>query len=336
MHSHHSHSGDYIAHGVDPLEDVTNRAIEMKFHTYCMTEHMPRINPKYLYPEEHLDRADDTAAVEKLHSDFGKFLDHAQKIKCRENSTGTRFLIGVEIEGCDQEHIEYGKKLLEEKRGVVQFSVGSIHHVDGIPIDFDQDAWNRALAASQNNLKKMLLSYFDLQYCMLLKLQPLVVGHFDLYKLYLPKNLKVDLETGYCVENGTSISNLSLIKQWKQVKDAVIRNLKYIESYGGAVEINTSALRKKLPEPYPGKDIGLLVKEYAGGRFVLSDDAHAVFQVGVCYDKALKYIVDDLKLDKVYYITESPIDRAVRLESISIEQFKSHAFWSTNFAKKAF
>lgn len=334
MHSHHSHSGDYIAHGVDPLDEVTNRAIQMQFHTYCMTEHMPRINAKYLYPEEHGESSKDVAAVEKLHLDFANFLNHAQTIKSRVNTAGTKFLIGVEIEGCDLEHIKYGKRLLEDKKGVLQFAVGSVHHVHGIPIDFDQDAWWRALAASNNNLKNFLLAYFDLQYSLLRALQPLVVGHFDLYKLYLPNDLEVNLETGDCSKGGVPVSQFSLISQWKQVEDAVIRNLKYIDSYGGAIEINTSALRKKLPEPYPGKEIGILAKEHGGGRFVLSDDAHGVSQVGVCYDKALGYILNDLRLESMHYVTEDPVDKSVRLTKMPIDQFKSDRFWSINFAKK--
>lgn len=326
MHSHHSHSGDYIAHGVDPLEAVTGQAIKMKFHTYCLTEHMPRFEAKYLYPEELDSKNDQSGAIEKLQQDFDHFLEHAQRIKNRPNASNTEFLIGVEVESCDLNHIERAKKLIQHNKGVIQFSVGSVHHINEIPIDFDQDKWYAALAASNNNLKAYLLSYYDLQYKMLTNLQPLVVGHFDLYKLFLPQDLKVDLETGFCTANGVSVSTVSLINQWQEVREAVVRNLQYIEKYGGAIEINTSALRKKLPEPYPGKDIGLLVKEHCGSRFVLSDDAHGVAQVGVCYDKALDFIVNALKLEKIYHLTETS-DQGVRLEALPIDQFKSDPFW---------
>lgn len=52
MHSHHSHSGDYVMHAKDHLEDIVLRAIEMGFTTYCLTEHIPRNNPEDMYPEE--------------------------------------------------------------------------------------------------------------------------------------------------------------------------------------------------------------------------------------------------------------------------------------------
>ncbi|QLL33908.1 hypothetical protein HG536_0F02330 [Torulaspora globosa] len=334
MHSHHSHSGDYIAHGVDPLEAVTAQAVKMKFHTYCLTEHMPRFEAKYLYPEEWNSKRDESAAIAKLQQDFQNFLDHAQRIKNRPNPSNTKFLIGVEVESCDLNHIEYARRLVEENRGVIQFSVGSVHHINEIAIDFNQIEWDRALAASGNNLKTFLLAYFDLQYKMLRNLQPLVVGHFDLYKLFLPQDLRVDLETGACGTSGTPVSGISLINQWKEVQAAVVRNLQYIEKYGGAIEINTSALRKKLPEPYPGKDVGLLVKRHCGGRFVLSDDAHGVAQVGVCYDQALNYIVHELNLEKIYYLTEAADRQSVRLEAVPIDQFESDAFWRLYRAPK--
>lgn len=326
MHSHHSHSGDYIAHGVDPLEDVTEQAVKMKFHTYCLTEHMPRINPKFLYPEEYGNTMDDAEAVDKLQSNFSKFLKHAKIIKDRPNEFGTKFLVGVEIEGCDVAHIEYGKRLIEENSDIVKFCVGSVHHVHDIPVDFDQEQWNQALEASDCNIKSFLLAYFDLQYIMLTTLKPLVVGHFDLYKLYLPDDLKINPQTGQCSKDGVPVSQISLINQWDSVKKALVRNLQFINSYGGVIEINTSALRKKLPEPYPGREIGALVKKYCDGRFVLSDDAHGVSQVGVCYKKALEYIVDVLKLEQMFYLEED-VNGAVIVKALPIEEFESNIFW---------
>lgn len=52
MHSHHSHSGDYSAHGTDPLDSVVDQVVNLNFHTYCLTEHIPRIEAKFIYPEE--------------------------------------------------------------------------------------------------------------------------------------------------------------------------------------------------------------------------------------------------------------------------------------------
>ncbi|GAV55395.1 hypothetical protein ZYGR_0AV00260 [Zygosaccharomyces rouxii] len=330
MHSHHSHSGDYVAHGVDPLEDVSARAIQKKFHTYCLTEHMPRINAKFLYPEEREDPIQEENAVQRLQENFLNFLRHAKAIQDRPNASDTKFIVGTEIEGCDEEHISYGKQLMAQHNDVIKFCVGSVHHIRDIPIDFDQQGWNEALTACNNNLQTLLLSYFDLQYKMLTALKPLVVGHFDIYKLYLPPTLRIDVKTGYVSDEPTAVpvSEVQLIHLWDPVHKAVIRNLQFIETYGGLIEINTSALRKKLPEPYPGRDICQLVKNYCGGRFVLSDDAHAVAQVGVCYGQALKYITETLQLTQMYYL-ELTAQGDLTIKTLPIEQFKSNAFWGS-------
>ncbi|CAR29105.1 hypothetical protein ZYGR_0Z00260 [Zygosaccharomyces rouxii] len=331
MHSHHSHSGDYVAHGVDPLEDVTSKAIEKKFHTYCLTEHMPRINAKFLYPEEQEGSIQQDAAVQRLQENFLNFLRHAKAIQDRPNASNTKFIVGTEIEGCDEEHISYGKQLMAQHNDVVKFCVGSVHHIRDIPIDFDQQCWNQALMACNNNLQTMLLSYFNLQYKMLTVLKPLVVGHFDIYKLYLPPTLRINPKTGDVSDESTAVpvSQVQPIHFWDSVHKAVVRNLQFIESYGGLIEINTSALRKKLAEPYPGRDICELVKTYCGGRFVLSDDAHAVTQVGVCYEQALKYITETLQLTQMYYL-ELNAQGDLSSKTLPIEQFKSNAFWGSN------
>lgn len=330
MHSHHSHSGDYVAHGVDPLEDIVAQVVKMKFHTYCLTEHMPRIDEKFVYPEEMEGVENSSEAIDRLKTNFEKYLAHAKTIKNRPNEFGTKFLIGIEVESCDQNHIDFAKKFIAQNAETIQFCVGSVHHVNKIPIDFDQENWDRSLAASGNNLKKFLIEYYDTQYRMLTALKPLIVGHVDLYKLYLADEMKLDPVTGECGEHGVGVGSFSIMSQWKSVRDALIRNLKFVDSYGGAIEISTSALRKKLKEPYPSKDICKLVEQYCGGRFVLSDDAHAVSHVGTCYDQALRYILDTLTLKEMYYLAEND-DNDVFLKSIPIADFKSNVFWKSYY-----
>jgi histidinol-phosphatase (PHP family) len=49
--SHHSHSGQFCGHAVNTLEEMVQTAIAQKFHTFCLTEHIPRAKED-LYPEE--------------------------------------------------------------------------------------------------------------------------------------------------------------------------------------------------------------------------------------------------------------------------------------------
>lgn len=338
MHSHHSHSGDYVAHGVDPLEDIITEVKRRQFHTWCLTEHMPRLQPSLLYPEEVRTADEPEKDLARLVTQFESFLDHAQRIKERESFN---ILIGMEIEGCNAAHLEHAKALLSRKSGILQFMVGSVHHVHDIPIDFDQTMWNQAIAKTGNNIKQLLVDYFTLQRKMLESVKPLIVGHFDLIRLYMPVDLLVDKTSGKIisekdevvsskVENVVTISSIdSIMTLWPEVKDLIIGNLQYACSYGAALELNSSGLRKGLIDPYPHRDIvGLAKKVTADLKYVMSDDAHAVSQVGVCYDKLLNYMENVVKMDKVSYLAEMP-NGQLEFKDISLEELKKAPFWTT-------
>jgi histidinol-phosphatase (PHP family) len=50
--SFHTHSGEFCNHASGSLEEVVLRAIELKFDTIGLTEHVPRFEQEFLYPEE--------------------------------------------------------------------------------------------------------------------------------------------------------------------------------------------------------------------------------------------------------------------------------------------
>jgi histidinol-phosphatase (PHP family) len=43
---------EFCSHAVDTLEDVIQEAIRQKFHSFALTEHMPREKNEDLYPDE--------------------------------------------------------------------------------------------------------------------------------------------------------------------------------------------------------------------------------------------------------------------------------------------
>ena len=122
--------------------------------------------------------------------------------------------------------------------------VGSVHHVHGIPIDFTPECYAKALASSEARKAsdvrsaetKLFEDYFDAQLEMVTALRPPVVGHFDLIRL-LSSDPNQNLQSNPTV--------------WEKIE----RNLKAIQSYGGALELNSSGLRKGLKEPYPNLEI---------------------------------------------------------------------------------
>ncbi|CAH02962.1 histidinol-phosphatase [Kluyveromyces lactis] len=332
MYSHHSHSGDYVAHGVDPLEDIITEVKRRKFHTWCMTEHMPRLELELLYPEEKTNESSTEEDLKILVKKFEAYMIHAKRIKDRETASenGLHILIGFEIEGCDLEHMRYANELLRRNNNVLQFMVGSVHHVHNIPIDFNQEKWNEALKVSGNNLRQLLYDYFTIQRKMLETTQPLVVGHFDLIRLFLPDDMRVDLESGQVLsEGGTLVKDLeSVMTQWSDVKQLIVESLKYVVSYGGVVEINSAGLRKGKVDPYPHRDIVNLSKEVTPSiRYVTSDDAHGVSQIAVCYDEMLNYIENVVQLKQISYLEEQD-DGNIQIKDIFVEEVKRSEFWS--------
>ncbi|KAH3675634.1 hypothetical protein WICMUC_002551 [Wickerhamomyces mucosus] len=313
MHSHHTHSGDYVAHATDTLDGVTSRAIELGFETFCLTEHMPRLESRFLYPEE-LERG---YTLEKLNDDFDKYCFHAKKIQKNaiENGLKTRFLVGFEVEGIDDNHINFAEDL--KQRYKLDLLVGSVHFVNEIPIDFDRDFWEKSRDVS-GGVRALFKDYFELQYKVLTKLKPEIVGHFDLIRLFSSPNDWDDTTQ-------LKLKDIRLERDWPDVWSLIVRNLTFAKSYGALIEFNSAALRKNWKTPYPQLDVSQAVINYADGRFCLSDDSHSIAQVGLNYHKVRDYIVNDLKLKHIYYLDFN--DENVEVKRKQIEEFVNSSFW---------
>lgn len=316
MHSHHSHSGSYVAHGSDTLEGVTDRAIEMKFEVFCMTEHMPRLSDAYIYPEEH----ERSYTVKELKENFDRYCAHAKRIQGEKlaDNCHTKFLVGLEVEGIDVDHIEYTATIREHYG--IDMVVGSVHFLRGIPIDWDRLELLK-LKDKCGGFRTMVLEYFQLQHKVIERLHPEVIGHFDLIRLFT-RDDDVDDSTG------KTLGEVDIENDWPDVWDQIKANLQLANSYGGLVELNSSAIRKKWSTPYPRADIGRAVKRYNDGRFCLSDDSHCIAQVGLNYHKVLRYVVEELVLDKLYYLdVDFTLGKRITVKEVSIAELQASAFW---------
>ena len=108
-----------------------------------------------------------------------------------------------------------------------------MHHVHGVPIDFDLAMYRAARARCPGETDAALFeAYFDAQHEMLRAVRPPIVGHFDLVRLFSD-----DPDEPLSAHEGV----------WARV----LRNLRVVQSYGGLMELNSSAVRKGLAEPYP-------------------------------------------------------------------------------------
>lgn len=128
------------------------------------------------------------------------------------------------------------RAVLDKYAGSIDLYMGSIHHVSGIPIDFDDEKYQLARQKAGGTDEMLFLQYFKEMADMLHALRPPLVGHFDLIRL------KSD-------DPNTHFEGMPEV--WEQIK----RNLKFIADYGGILEVNSAALRKGLDEPYPSARI---------------------------------------------------------------------------------
>ncbi|KAF5325113.1 hypothetical protein D9619_009564 [Psilocybe cf. subviscida] len=300
-HSHHSHSGQFCKHAVGTLEDVVKEAIRQKFEIFGLTEHVPRYREADLYPEEK-----DTSLI-ALENQFRNFLVEAHRLKARYSSQIT-LLVGLETEYITDLDLVNLEKTLDLAGDKVQYVVGSVHHVNGIPIDFDLATFNDALA-SMGDDETFLSAYFDAQYRVMERIKPEIVGHFDLCRLWNPA---------------------LRFQDYPAVYDKIVRNVQYAVGYGALFEVNAAAFKKKWNTAYPGEDIVKIIIDF-GGRFALSDDSHGPQAVGLNYHRLPRYL-KSAGITELWYLEHSHVPNTAG-RNVGPAKLKGewaeHAFWST-------
>ncbi|KAG7090038.1 hypothetical protein E1B28_011658 [Marasmius oreades] len=310
-HSHHSHSGQFCKHANGTLEKVVLEAICKGFEVYGLTEHVPRYRSEDLYPEEE----EQDMSPEALLSQFDEFVQEAHRLKSLYASKIT-LLVGLETEFITSLDLDRLDDLLSRYSGLIEYLVGSIHHVDGVPIDFDIPTYEKALRlhggsnSEHQTMENFLCSYFEAQYKLLERFEPEIIGHVDLCRLYTP-----------------SLQLSDFTQAW----DLLRRNIKYVVGYGGLFELNAAAFRKGWSTAYPGEDV-LRVIVAEGGRFALSDDSHGPHAVGLNYHRVAEYL-ETQKISQIWFLRHDERSthkgrcvKAVRLPG----DWRDHVFWKRN------
>lgn len=223
---------------------------------------LARLEPRH---EAYLVEA---AKVRKEYEEKASAAAAAETEKEKEMVRPMQILIGFEGEFIrPNDYAPYLRRLASDPR--VDFWIGSLHHVRGVPIDFDAAMYARAIQTvrkggwgyawegaeppmetdgvhhvEQSNddvnagERALFAAYYDEQHVLLRDMRPPVIGHFDLVRL-LSATPNADARTAW----GTEV--------W----DKVLRNLRTAAEYGAWLECNSSALRKGLKEPYPARAI---------------------------------------------------------------------------------
>lgn len=203
-------------------------AINKDFKVFALTEHMPRDEVDFYAEEIEAGSTFESALVNEAN-----YVKEAQRLR-QKYGNRISLPLGFESDWCGP----HSRRLIEAsvKKYPFDFFIGSIHHVQGVPIDYDQAGYDRAKNEAGGSDEQLFERYFDEQLEMLTALRPPIVGHIDLIRL---KSRDFNLDW----------RNISSV--WSRI----LRNLDFIASYGGILEINTAALRKGMDEPYPKSEI---------------------------------------------------------------------------------
>jgi histidinol-phosphatase (PHP family) len=257
---HGGHSGEYCNHATDSLEKVVQRYIELGYQWVGITEHMPPVADCFLYPEE--QTAGLTART--MSARFARYMSEARRLQAAV-SDRLHLLVGFETEYYSGS-LEYIKLLLKQYQP--DYIVGSVHHVADIPFDMSHENYQRALTFC-GGIEALYCRYFDLQYDLIQSLQPAVIGHFDLIRLF---------DADYAEH-----------LQLPEVAQRIQRNLDLIARCRLILDFNAAALRKGAKEPYVSRSILVQAREL-GIAVVPGDDSHGVSLVGAYVPESISLL----------------------------------------------
>jgi histidinol-phosphatase (PHP family) len=259
---HGGHSGEFCSHARDRLEDVIAAYAQRGFAWVAITEHMPAWRDALVPAEERAAGLDAEAMAER----FRRYFARARELEVAW-SDRLRVFVGFESEA-DAGALEAAEAWTRELRP--DCVVGSVHSVHDIPIDVSPALFERAVVRA-GGLEALYCAYFDLQYEMLERLRPAVVGHFDLVRL---------LDSGHR-------DRLAL----PSVRRRIERNLDCIASQRAILDVNLRAFAKGQSEPFPSRSV-LALAHVRGVRVAPGDDSHGMDDVGRDYARGIRMLAE--------------------------------------------
>ncbi len=254
---HGGHSGQFCHHATDTLEEIIQLYIAEGFSWVGITEHSPAISEQLLYP----DQKAFGLTPEFLYNRFANYMIECRRLQEKYRSQ-IRIFAAMEIETYSG-YQEFIPALINKFQP--DYIVGSVHFVDDMGFDFSKEQYDRAVEAV-GGIIPMYCRYFDQQYEMIELLEPSVVGHFDLVRIFDP---------GY---------KERLLQP--EVMERIERNLKLIADLDLIMDFNLRSLLKGADEPY----ISRVILEKAvqlGIKVVPGDDSHGLGSIGINMEKAI-------------------------------------------------
>ncbi len=257
---HGGHSGEFCSHAVDSLEEIVQAYIRGGFAWVGITEHMPPTEDRFVYPDER-SAGLDTAALQDR---FGRYFTTCRALKAAYRDQ-VEIFAGFETEWYPGA-AEYVKELIQQY--APDYIVGSLHHVAGRELDTSPEDY-AAAAAALGGVDSLYDRYFDEQYELIDCLQPAVIGHFDLVRIF---------DSDY-------VSRL----QNPALRAKITRNLARIKERNLVLDFNLAGYDKPGDEPYPSESI-LAEAVELGIALVPGDDSHGTASVGRHWEKGIEVL----------------------------------------------
>lgn len=269
---HGGHSGEFCDHAEATLREMLEAAVGAGYSAFGVSEHVPRHETRFLYPEE-IERGWD---VPKIHGDFARYTAHLQEL-VPEFEGRLSVLRGLEMEIVPTAKYvalmqEFRNQKLADGSPAFDYAVGSVHYVDEIQIDGRPESYVLAAEAC-GGVEALAIRYYDLLAEMAIALRPEVVGHLDLIK----RNLALAGFGGFSLET-------------PRIQAAAENALEAVRSVGAILDLNTAGWRKGLGEPYPAPPLVQKAHEMGIG-FCFGDDSHRPSDVGAGVPEAREYLL---------------------------------------------
>jgi histidinol-phosphatase (PHP family) len=259
---HGGHSRAYCNHAQDDLEEILKQYIREGFEWVGFTEHMPPVNDRFRYPDE----IEAGLTAQTMYGRFEQYMNECRRLQ-------KKYASGITVYAAFETETYSGSlSLVQELREKFRpdYLLGSVHHVDDIPIDMDPAQYYRA-SEQAGGLDALYCRYFDLQYEMIEALSPAVVAHFDLIRIFDP-DYRNRLEKPAIVER-------------------IRRNLGLIQDRNLILDFNVRSLLKGAVEPYVSRSILQQALEMSI-PVVPGDDSHSVGTVGLNIDRGIAMLTE--------------------------------------------
>ncbi|MEX1297861.1 MAG: histidinol-phosphatase [Desulfotignum sp.] len=275
---HGGHSGEFCCHAQDSLADILDQYIQKGFRQVGITEHIPPVHAKFLYPEE----IEQGLTQDHLYERFARYFKTLRQLKV-DLADRIQIFAGMETEAFTG-YLPHVRHLTAEFSP--DYIVGSVHHVADICFDYSSKNYTAAVRAC-GSVEELYMAYFDRQLEMIDAVRPFVVGHFDLVRIHDPHYRE-------------------RVEQ-PDIAQKIDRNLDLIKDLNLVMDLNLRPLARGEAEPYPTKSI---LEKIRSRRIpmVPGDDSHGIAQTGNHVNAGIRL------LEKMGFDTRWPVPRLLKMK----------------------